>query len=492
MIKRILYYQNMLSSSFSKDTVNGKMPGGKMLIFVVCISFFSGLFNQQLGSFAWLLVVIYGMGINFIENGSSRLLRTLPVSDEFAVAGRMFVYPVYFGGLICMGLLIVSIGLTGFIEGDFHALSAIRNVNLKGCIFSILLAMGVWFWLCLAAFHKNVKVRRIWYISIGILCLAGFFLKSKFVEGKGIQVTVAIADLPDIFPVMPTMLAGIVFAVGSGIFAWHGCLKLYRADITGQAKSIDMQDKKDETYINEVKALTTKVGKRKRGILLVLSVFLVVSCLFIVFTALGAFVSTGDGQMVDIETSSPMEYENWDTYAEKAGVDADLWKTGECIFPQKMEEEYIVEYYVKIDGSFKRESWSSIEKLRFMVAALPEDMYEKEKERIGKISITCPEDGVKENVNTVVHNTEDFPLEAYIAVYEMDCEYEYALFDDEKKQIIYVLSTGAELQKIPTQRDFYARFGANVISVFDANTDAKGYSIYTFKDEIWGFQSVYY
>lgn len=276
------------------------------------------------------------------------------------------------------------------------------------------------------------------------------------------------------------MMAGVAFAGISGIIAWRGSLKLYRADLKGQEKSVDAQDKIDERFNRYMKSTLSRSGKRQR---IVMSALLIlVGVLSIMGICVGLF-GAGNGKKVNIITSNPADYINWNCYAKEIDIDDNLWRTGETIFPEDMDEEYIDEYYVKIDGEFCKDNWSSISKLRFLVATLPEEEYQKEKERLANISVSCYDEEVENNTNYILHDTDNFEVEAYIAVYETGLRYEYALTDDKKNQIVYLFDSDAASEEIPTDVDFRSNALANVVPITRANTNGKGFSIYSFYDK---------
>lgn len=481
MIKKVLSYQKMLNYNISRCNQEGKFLGGFSYgIFLFIFFIGSGFTAYKSSIWTYLCLGICWMGASVIENHSSRMLRMMPVSDKFAVANMMFLFPVRIGGLVVIVILGIWGILITLIEGNLNWILVGNEINMAGCLFSFMIAAGIWFWCCLGAFHKNVIKRRIWYIVEFAVYVGGIIILSEVMQHRKIYVDVTFADLTEVFPWVPTLIAGAAFAGISGIIAWHCSLKLYRADLKGQEKSIDTQEKIDERFNRNMESALSKRGKRSRNIMIVMLVLLI---LVLIFSIIGIFFGTGDGKKVNIITSDPADYKNWNSYAKEIDIDDDLWRTGETIFPKDMDEEYIDEYYVKIDGKFCKAQWSSISKLRFLAATLPEEEYRKEKERLANISVSCDDEEVENNTNYVLHDTENFNGEAYIAVYETGLEYEYALTDDEKNQIVYLFAYDAEPGEIPTDIDFDAKIFANVVPITRANTNGKGFSIYSFRDK---------
>ncbi len=486
MFRKIWNYQNILCKSLTKESSHGIL----VFIFIpLAVDIFSG---YQMWLTEWLCLALCCLGAELIENNSSRMRKILPVSDKFAVANMLFGFPLYIGSLSFAGIFVVlgilQVVFEMVIEGRFQDFSGIvvSIHDILGVVFSLLIYMSIWFWMCLGAFHKDTKLRRCWYIAEAVVCIAGIWILDTVLESMGIQVEFALADLPSVFPVVPTMLAGLLFAFVSGVIAWNGSLRLYRGDTKGQRHTLDMQDKMEEQCLNRVSNDITKTGKLKKRVGILLAIGIVVFCMFSIMFVGTSILDTGEIQKVDITTSNPSEYSDWDSYAQEMDVDAEIMETGELIFPDNMNTKYIDEYFAKLDGNFEiyEDGYaSSISGLRFMVATLPEEEYQKEKVRLAGISVTCKDESVENNVNRILHDTEHFPLEAYIAVYEEGLEYEYALTDDEDKQIIYVFAYDALLKDIPTEMDFCANIGTDVISILQANTDMKGFSVYSFGDE---------
>lgn len=482
MLKKIWSYQNILCKSAVRGN-QGIVP------FIVIPTAFSIFTSYEMGLPEWLCLALCWIGVGIIENHSSRLRKTLPVSDKFAVANMLFGFPLYIGSLSLAGILVIlgvlQVVLEVVFEGrmtDFSGMVVSMN-DILGFVFSLLVSIGIWFWMCLGAFHRDRKVRRRWYIAVGVACVAGIWILDTMMESMGIRVDFALMDLLNVFPQVPTMVAGLAFAVISGIIAWQGSLRLYRGDTKGQKNAPDMGDKIETQFVNNMSNSTTK-SKKTVEILIVLCVLAL--CTVFVMSVGGSILGPGESQNVDIVTSDPAKYSDWNSYEQKIGVEEDILETGEVIFPENMDVKYIDEYFAKIDGKFKTYDdgySSSISSLRFMVATLPEEEYQKEKERLAGITVTCEDEAVIDNVNHILHDTEHFPAEAYIAVYEDNYEYEYALAADENRQIIYVYAYDAPLKEIPTEADFRANTGTNVITMRQANTDMKGFSVYSFWDE---------
>lgn len=485
MLKRIWSYQNILC----KSAVSGNQG---IVLFIVIPIVFSIFTSYEMRLPEWLCLALCWIGMGIIENHSSRLQKTLPVSDKFAVANMLFVFPLYIGSLSLAGILVIlvvlQVVLEVIIEGrmiDFSGM-VVSMADILGFVFALLVSMGIWFWMCLGAFHKDRKVRKKWHIAVGAVCVAGIWILDTILEAMGIRVDFALGDLPVVFPTGLTMFAGLAFALISGVLAWLGSLRLYRRDIKGQTNTPDTGDKIEAQLVNTV---SNSVTGTKRAIGTLIVAWILILGVFVVMLVGGSILGPGESQNVDIVTSNPAEYSVWDSYEKEMGIEEDILETGEVIFPENMDVEYMDEYFAKIDGKFKAydDGYSaSISSLRFMVATLPEEEYQKEKERLAGITVTCEDEAVVDNVNHILHDTEHFPAEAYIAVYEDNYEYEYALADDENQQITYVYACVAPLKEIPTEVDFRAKTGTDVISMQRANTDMKGFSIYSFWDEETG------
>lgn len=201
MIKKVLSYQMMLNYNLLRCNQAGKSQEGRF--FSIFLFFFfvgSGLSTHKSSIWIGLFLVLCYMGAEMIANHTSRMLRMIPVSDEFAVANMMFLFPIKVVGQSAIGIFIVMSILQTLMERNLNWILGFKEINITGCLFSFMIAAGVWFWWCLGAFHRNVVKRRIWYIAEFVVYIGSIKFLSEVMQHKGIYVAFAVSDLIEVFP----------------------------------------------------------------------------------------------------------------------------------------------------------------------------------------------------------------------------------------------------------------------------------------------------
>lgn len=490
-MKRMLAYQKMLNQNAAK-TMNETRVLLIMLLGVAtgAGSMFAGqVVGYDVNLSTWLFLGLCYGGAIMIGNADSQMIRTLPVSDAFAVASGVFGIPVFIAGYVIPPLLFFLLIWGSVVERGFGWISVVRDMDIMGYLFALVTVAGIWFWVSIGAFHRDPKRRRMWYILECVVILSALAVLSSVLKAMGIVVRFSLSDLTGVFDPAAVMSAGAVFAVGSGVIAWKWNLRLYKADVRGQAGVGDDRGQMEEQYIADINQMLSKKGRRSRSVLLLLTVLTAAA---VIMGLLGFFGFFDESEKVDIVTADPLQYTEWNSYGKEMRIE-EIWEDGEIIFPGDMNPAYIDEYYVNVHGSYEKGdevSWTSIAKLRYMVATFPEEEYRKEKERIAGLSVTCDEDGVS-GTNRVLHDTEHFVTEAYIAVYQEGSAYEYALTDDQTCRIIYLFSIDTPLGEVPAQEEFRANAFTRVIPLTKANTEQKGYSVYSFRDAEFGIWMQY-
>lgn len=127
----------------------------------------------------------------------------------------------------------------------------------------------------------------------------------------------------------------------------------------------------------------------------------------------------------------------------------------------------------------------------FLVATYTEDDYNREKERLSQVKCTVYEtafDDSDYHVEEVRYDTDSYNYPAYVASDGFDSIYEYALLDEEKSRIIYVLlsypdvENGANLFKY---RDYLKKDKTAYIFTDDMTLDNFTIYSFNFSDDIW-------
>lgn len=181
----------------------------------------------------------------------------------------------------------------------------------------------------------------------------------------------------------------------------------------------------DNEDINKVKKYSRKI--RRIIVLAVVSVIAVIMVYSILlFSIIFGTATIGSVLGESFETRNIQEYMKFNNIEyEKQEMNSRL-----DIFPKSInnhndEDKYY--YYCDNKGFLDNKYQMYLEKVY-----LPHE-FELEKERLSKIEVE-----VNNKSNNIQYNEKDFNLPAYVAIYNDDCSYEYALVDENNKKIIYV------------------------------------------------------
>lgn len=129
------------------------------------------------------------------------------------------------------------------------------------------------------------------------------------------------------------------------------------------------------------------------------------------------------------QTTDPKAYLKTEGHIANEGTDI---RSGLFTFPKSIENLENVQYQYACKEGLLDNSY-----LIYLKATYSDTDYRNEKERLSNIRCTVklPEKTVE---NTIAYNETSFNYPAYIAVYNTDMSFEYALADDENRCIIYV------------------------------------------------------
>lgn len=493
MIKKLIAYQKMISSVQGVSSSRGwKMFAFIFLFMIANIGNIIIGFKASFGT-CFFIVGLF-MGAYQIANVRKSLLRNLPVSDGFAVINCMIVMPAWlflgvFGILTIMGIFSYAVSLmSNGVGGDifevvyYEMIGMNGSVNLSGCLFAILLAATIWFYFCMAIFTRNKKVR---VIICALLCgiyVAIEILMLKKADAMGYYGRIRLSDIVEIFPKYPLSTAVIILAIGSGIICYKYCVKMLRYDIKGQ-RTVYIDETKEINQYNMYVKQNVKGGNdySKRRIISLITILVCVTCLVVLYRGLGLFGTDGETKKYEYTASSVDQYEKWKEMGEECSFPLFDYDST-TIFPEKIEGRNVVEYRASKYGTTSENGWDSFTIYRFLVQKLSKEDFEAEKERIA--SIYCEATGDEfgaEKVNHILHDTEHFSNDAYIARY--DCSqylYEYAIVDEKEMKITYLFCNGENPKVLFNEYDIFPSWTDNVISIEDANTNDKGFDIESF------------
>lgn len=501
MLKKIIAYEKLLSQGYTMEKRKGI---GFVFLIGIAITFLLRRLQLDLNFFCFLFPVFVWLQMGIILSGNNRLLRSLAVSDRFAVANLLYISPLLFVSAVLF--VMAAMMLIGFLANLFFAehtafLSKMNlffdGVNLEKICFTICIFAGIWCWMGFAAFHRAKGTRRLIVMLVSVIVLGGLILMNDAIRKQsGYQGELSVGDFLEFADKSVMLVGAVVFMAGSAMFAWKRSLKLYRTDVRGQAKH-----SADEEIIYESSADYSQVSARSsknagvKALLVFICLFAVIALTFVaVFKTFDVFVTNGDEKSIDMETCDIEDYQDWNSITEICKMPEDLTDDYiTVIFPKTIDENNVEQYYAKGCGSYsytageEEDEWSGsydLAWIRFLAVSLPEADYEKEKQRLAELSVAYQgEESVEHAVNSVLKDTEHFAYEAYIAVWDNAMSnYEYALVDDSSQRIIYVFTSNESYRSIKTDYDISPTKSVNVIPLKLSNDQNKAYSIYSF----WG------
>ena len=497
MIKKMIAYLKLIHSgiyqnqelSYQKGKIEGMMAVFGILYFIIMVG--AALVGIRIGLFNIVYFVLLSVPILFSQRIRGLFFRTLPVSDKFAVASILFFSPIMI--LIPVFLFIGGCGFLwfGFLsDGLFYYL---QKLNLSSLLIGLLLALAMWYLCCAGSFHRNTVVRIIWYIVIIAVSLVFILGSVNRIHQGDYQGQLSVLDIIGYYPARPALVVSISLLLVSGVFAFQYSTYLLRHDFYGQRtnrkkETIETEDSLDSVLNTRLSQMSPQ-ERKKLSITTVLVAC--ASCGFVilfVWAAIGSVFGGGDDKAkVNLEYNLAADYHKWETIEDDIELGEDLrWSNlSNVVFPDEPMEANVEYYHAGINGSFAQGEdggWSDLHYYRVLVQNLSGSDYLKEKERVAGITYTYKgEEKVRENTNGVLKDTEHFSGETYIAVFDSVSEcYEYAIFNDEKQQVIYLYGISVNPSDYAKDYEVTPKVFSPVITLENANADNVSYSIYSF------------
>lgn len=128
------------------------------------------------------------------------------------------------------------------------------------------------------------------------------------------------------------------------------------------------------------------------------------------------------------------QYRTWEKFAGYSGLK---------VFPESIKEENIENYYYK-----SQDTIFSPECQVYLEAFYDDEMFEKEVERLSKISVTY-----QNKKNLIIEDNENFHGTAYVCEYNWNHCYEYAVISKENKKISYIFLQNVKKEDIKFDSD---------------------------------------
>lgn len=504
MIRKRMAYLTLLNTGINQNQDLSR-PNGKAFGLIaglwIWISLMMGVFlcfGINLGVLGYLYIAMIGVSMVFGNRIRGELHRSLPVEESFAVTTVLFYAPIIliipvllsFGVLALFWFSIIS-------DGMFFYFQRIQPVS---CLIGFLLVASMWFLCCAGAFHKSTRVKVCWFGAILISNMA-FLLGTAHMIYKGsYQGELGILDMIGYYPVRPMLLGSVCLFIASGVFAFRYSKYLLRHDVYGQRTT--KQKKVEETENSSYGVIDMRLGQMSSGErknvarkTVVVAGVCIVFCILSVWGAVGPLFGDGENKSkVNLEYDSVSDYDKWETIEDDIQLGKELrWSNlSNRIFPEKPVEQDVEYYHAGVNGSFEHGEdggWSDLHYYRVLVQQLPQAEYQKEKERVAGLRYTYQgEEKVQKQWNGTLKDTRNFSGEAYIAVFNSRYEnYEYAIFHDDRQQVIYVYGNCVNPSKYAPGYDVLPKLFSPVITMENANTGNVGYSIYSFYNEEDGF-----
>ena len=493
MFRKMYEYQKLNSYMSGSMKKNSMLRIIIMMLIFMMVPILSIVLETEFSFPTYLFVLVMCLGAMQIRNSRNTLIRNLPFSDKFVVAGSMFVVWIYYyvmvGGVM---LLMYFLGSALTAATSSNAVSVITSTastifgmgawilgndsrtTLLGIACSVIIMICIWFLFCIAMYTRNKIARVIMLVGIFGIYVAAILTVRYGARCKGFYGSIRISDIALVYP--PFIVLGVVttIAIVIGIVCWKYALKMLRYDVKGQQTSYVNETKSINEYNKFVEQTVANQASLKGRRVIVLIIILIAVVNFAILANNTGIVGQSDSvKDVDITMTGADSYNEWNEIGTS------------YIFPASVETENVVEYKARKYGA-EDDGWETIVKYRYLCQKMTDDEYQAEKERVAGITVKSNSKYALKNENKVIHDTEHFKTEAYIAKYEpTNSEYEYALFDDAKKQVTYIYCYGEDYRKVFEGYDIFAT--GHVISIEQANTDNMEFAIDSFYDTDLGW-----
>ena len=145
------------------------------------------------------------------------------------------------------------------------------------------------------------------------------------------------------------------------------------------------------------------------------------------------------------DTTYTMDYDLFEEYKTILLADDEL-QSGLYVFPEKlqMDSEDTNVMYVCQEQTYEN-SYEILLKVQYS-----DSKYQEEIKRLSEVQCEVKTtDGSK--INKIKYTEDDFQYPAYVAIQGCNQSYEYALLDEERKEIVYVFCKSLDYFNIPTQ-----------------------------------------
>lgn len=213
---------------------------------------------------------------------------------------------------------------------------------------------------------------------------------------------------------------------------------------------------------------------------LILGVTIIILCIITIAMFL-QIVRSANNITEEYVTMDPEEYFNWDGHI---SMEQQELKSGLYLFPeQELEKEDMRYFYYCCTRNIAANEYLICAEVTYST-----EEFQNEVQRILEVECEIPM-GAKEKsiVNKVEYTKKDFAYPAYVAVYNANLSYEYALLKEAECKIIYVYMQGKDGNKVlPTEylpvkyqgKDIYKDNSWNNINIYFGQDKSGDYTFY--------------
>ncbi len=480
MLKKSYCYSRNLWAGMDSLSV------GNMLVLIVILTINNAVSKLEMGFWAWLMFVMLALLSN-VPKAAMELprLRIMPVSKSYAIRHILFLAPAYLLLLlnICLlGFVVLAGCVSFFTQKDYGTFISIFFGMDKWILAEwgvrLLIIFMTWPLLITSGFYSNNKKRWIAFIMSFLPMALIHILITQQLEKFEYYADYTYSEAMQLLPNDTWFLVFILFITMIGwVYAWKMSNKLYDRDIRAQKRQ--KQDK-----ANEAQMMASQMYSGKKNYWAIGIAIVCLSISVVIILKVGTNIFSG-GETCHIHTNNPKDYLDYYTLAEEAGIDKDFYPMNSAmlLFPESIDGYQVKSYEADISGSVG-DGWCSLSWERILYVQYTEEEFAKEKERISELEITY-----LGQTNGVLHDSEHFPQDAYITIYDvMIQQFEYALVNEEECTIVYVFLEGKSLYEAETSLAIQPKGSQSaIVPIKKANTDQKSYSIYSFWDEKIGF-----
>ncbi len=491
LYKKHKYYSILSLDAWFNGNNRGKTGIYMALLTVIIGGAVSGIMEKLIGFetnyMAFVLFFIWIIVRDTIKS-NSKLILSIPVGRKFSVVNRMIMLPLLIVkyaiiGLTCVAIIDICITMV-IDESRLLNISGISVYDIKGLVLYVAIFIGTWMLLSISAFIRdNKKMIPVLIFTISAIIIGAYVTVHFITKGAEYRGTYNIKDLLLVGNDKLMFVCAIVYAGICTVVAYK--INLRTSKVRRSNLSIPEMDSEP---ISGQPVLP--LGHKKIwgvGIVLIL----VIAGLVVCFVT-GWWKSDKNSIYY---TEKISKYQEWNNIMELNNIpDYCVNDDDRCtiLFPEEVSEDEVTKYVADFSGDYDIEDkgeedwegWYDFSWSRYLSVKLSDKEYTLEKQRIKDFTydeIDAETEKVTGRKNHLVKDNTNFSYETYIATWDYQGDkYEYVMFDDENNSVIYVFASNEDLKSIKANYDIVPKDSFKVITIFNANTDNKGFFVKSF------------